>query len=103
MEIISQIDGFFGFNMGQIVPFMGDDYRGLFSSNLPGQGPGSTNHSQFRIAKGDQMHCTVSIIPGSMYCRATHVRTVITRRDSLLSEQVSKQKKQKKVTKKLKY
>ena len=86
IEISTQIDGFFGFNAGQIVPFMGDDYRGLYTPNIP-QGTGPVNH-QIRISKGDQMQCTLSIIPGSSYCRATHLRTVRTKRDSLLSEQV---------------
>lgn len=86
LEVSSQLDGFFGFQVGQIVPFMGDDYRGMYNPNLPHGGP--INQPPSRIAKGDQMHFTVSIIPGTTYCRATHVRTVRTKRDSLLSEQV---------------
>lgn len=66
---------------------MADDYRGLYSPNLP-QGGGPVNHHQLRISKGDHMQCTVSIIPGNSYSRATNLRTVRTKRDSLLSEQV---------------
>ena len=86
IEVSSQVDSFFGFQVGHIVPFMVDDYRGMYSPNLPHGG--AVNQAPSRIAKGDQVHCTVSIIPGTTYCRATHVRTVRSKRDCLLFEQV---------------
>lgn len=66
---------------------MGEDYRGMHTPTLANGGP--ANQPQSRIAKGDQLHCTVSIIPDTTYCRATHVRTVRTKKDCFLFEQVT--------------